>query len=120
MVILIGLAILLQQPLFIALLWAIQVISLWQGMQANLLVQLAAPLLRRRAAGAPTESRELLRFNGSIAVGLLTLSIFLFWLRPDSWVGYLFAGMVAAASLLAICGFCVGCFLYYQLKRVRR
>nr|WP_309225027.1 DUF4395 family protein [Paenibacillus sp. JMULE4] len=38
---------------------------------------------------------------------------------PGSWVGYLFAGMVAAAAFVAICGFCVGCFLYFQFKQLR-
>ncbi|WP_426454066.1 DUF4395 domain-containing protein [Paenibacillus sp. S-38] len=114
------LAVVFQLPVLIVALWAIQVLGLWQGIRANLIVQLAAPLLRHRIAGAPTESRELQRFNNSIAVGLLTLSLISFWISPGSWIGYLFAGMVALAALVAICGFCVGCFLYYQFKRMRR
>ncbi|MCZ8522755.1 MULTISPECIES: DUF4395 domain-containing protein [Paenibacillus] len=113
-------ALVLKLPVLIAALWAIQVLGLWQGIRANVIVQLAAPLLRGRVAGAPTEAAELQRFNNSIAVGMLTLSLLAFWLSPGGWVGYLFAGMVALAALAAICGFCVGCFLYYQFKRLRR
>ncbi|MBP1155621.1 MULTISPECIES: DUF4395 domain-containing protein [unclassified Paenibacillus] len=114
------LAILFQQPFLIAALWAIQMIGLWQGVRANLIVQLAAPLLRSRIAGAQTEAAELQRFNNSIAVALLTLSILSFWLMPGGWIGYLFAGVVAIAAFVAICGFCVGCFIYFQFKQLRR
>ncbi|MGF7030725.1 hypothetical protein J2T17_001630 [Paenibacillus mucilaginosus] len=120
MVLFVLLAVVFQLPVLIVALWAIQVLGLWQGVRANLIVQLAAPLLRQRIAGAPTESPELQRFNNSIVVGLLTLSLISFWISPGGWIGYLFAGMVALAALAAICGFCVGCFLYYQLKRQRR
>ncbi|RKI98125.1 DUF4395 family protein, partial [Butyricicoccus sp. 1XD8-22] len=30
--------------------------------------------------------------------------------------GYIFTIMVAVASFVAILGFCVGCFIFYQLK----
>jgi Domain of unknown function (DUF4395) len=33
--------------------------------------------------------------------------------------GYIFAGMVAVAASIALAGFCVGCFLYYQFKLQR-
>ncbi len=115
-VLLVVLAIIFQQPFLIAALWAIQVIGLWQGVRANLIVQLAAPLLHGRIAGAQTEAAELQRFNNSIAVILLTLSVVSFWLMPGSWVGYLFAGMVAAAAFVAICGFCVGCFFIFPIQ----
>jgi hypothetical protein len=110
----------LLQPVLIVALWAIQVLGLWQGVRGNLNMLLASPLLKGRIAGAPTESRELQRFNNSIAVVLLTLSILSFWLRPESWIGYFFASLVAIAAFMAICGFCIGCFLYYQFKRLRR
>ncbi|MDQ1909147.1 DUF4395 domain-containing protein [Paenibacillus sp. GD4] len=120
MVIIILLAIALQQPVLILALWAIQLISLWQGIRSNLIVQLAAPFLRNRIAGAPTEARELQRFNGAIAVILLTIANVCFWYEESSVWGYVAAGMVALAAFIALCGFCVGCFLYYQFKRLRR
>ncbi|MCR8631780.1 DUF4395 domain-containing protein [Paenibacillus radicis (ex Xue et al. 2023)] len=111
------LAIVLQQPVFIAAIWAIQVIGLWRGFRANLIVRLATPFLASRVAGAQTESAELLRFNNSIAVILLTISLFCFWVIHSAVAGYIAAAMVAIAALIAICGFCVGCFLYYQFKK---
>ena len=32
-------------------------------------------------------------------------------------VGYVFTTMVAIASSVAIAGFCIGCFLHFQLKQ---
>ncbi|KZE80109.1 hypothetical protein AV654_14060 [Paenibacillus elgii] len=119
-VLLVALAAALHQPALIAALWAIQVLGLWQGIRANLIVQLAAPLLRSRVAGARTESRELLRFNNAITVVLLTLSLLAFWVNPGGWLGYVLAGIVALAALAALCGFCLGCFLYYRFKRLRK
>jgi hypothetical protein len=113
-------AILLDTPALIAALWAIQLLGLWRGIRANLFIQVAAPFLKNRIAGAQTESRELQRFNNSIAVGLLTLSLIGFWLDRDGVTGYVLAGIVALAALVAILGFCVGCFLYYHLKRLTR
>ncbi|MDF2962817.1 MAG: hypothetical protein K0S39_4552 [Paenibacillus sp.] len=120
-VVLVTLAIILQQPALIAALWAIQVIGLWRGVRANLIVMLAAPLLASKVPGAQTEAAELQRFNNSIAVILLTVSLLCFWGVGAPVAGYIAAGMVAVAALIAICGFCVGCFLYYQYKqRMRR
>lgn len=116
-VLLVVLAIVLQQPVLIAALWAIQVIGLWRGVRANLIVRLATPLLASRIAGAQTESAELQRFNNSIAVILLTVSLLCFWVLQAPLAGYTAAGMVAVAALIAICGYCVGCFLYYQFKK---
>ncbi|TDF99673.1 DUF4395 domain-containing protein [Paenibacillus piri] len=110
------LAIILQQPVLIAALWAIQLIGLWRGVRANLFVQAAMPWLASRTAGAPTEAVELQRFNNSLAVILLTVAVLCFWVFRSPLAGYIAAGMVAAAALAAICGFCVGCFLYYQFK----
>ncbi|WP_281887388.1 DUF4395 domain-containing protein [Paenibacillus sp. YYML68] len=119
-VLMIVLASILQQPILIAALWAVQVITLWRGLKVNLFVQLASPFLRKAAMSGPTEAMELTRFNNSIAVGMLTCSMLAFWLDRDGLLGYLFAGIVAVAALVALCGFCVGCFLYYQYKRLRR
>ncbi|MCS7464697.1 DUF4395 domain-containing protein [Paenibacillus doosanensis] len=111
------LAMLFRQPAFIVVLWAIQVIGLWQGARGNLFIVAAAPLLKGRIAGAATEARELQRFNNAIAVALLTVATLAFLANAHSIVGYIAAGMVAAAALAALCGYCVGCFLYYQFKK---
>jgi hypothetical protein len=109
------LAILLRQPLLIALLWIIEILPIMLGIRANLFVAIAKPFLSRKIKGAATESQELLRFNNSIAVTLLSISVICFGVNSPI-VGYVFAGMVALAAFIAICGYCVGCFLYYQWK----
>ncbi|MFE5317456.1 DUF4395 domain-containing protein [Paenibacillus sp. NPDC056579] len=114
------LGIVLQQPAWIVVLWAIQVVGLWRGARGNAFIAAAAPMLKSRIAGAPTESRELQRFNNSIAVLLLTVSTLWFLWSPESIGGYVAAGMVAVAALAALCGYCVGCFLYYQFKKNTR
>ena len=39
-------------------------------------------------------------------------------IKPDalknSLTGYILSGIVALAAFIAICGFCVGCFLFFQ------
>jgi hypothetical protein len=114
------LAILLQQPLLIALLWIIEVLPMVFGIRANLFVAIAKPFLSNKIKGAATESQELLRFNNSIAVTLLSIAVICFGIDGASIMGYVFAGMVAVAAFIAICGYCVGCFLYYQWKRRTR
>jgi hypothetical protein len=58
-----------------------------------------------------------MRFNNAIAVGCLAVAQVAF-LAGAPLVGWVFAGMVALAAA-ALAGFCVGCVLFYQLKRMR-
>ncbi|MFH5184506.1 DUF4395 domain-containing protein [Paenibacillus sp. TAB 01] len=116
-VLFIVLGIILQQPAWIIVLWLIQVAGLSLGARGNLFIRLTAPLLARKAKQSAGEAVELQRFNNSIAVGLLTIAVLCFWIGPASIAGYIFAGMVALAAFIAICGFCVGCFLYFQYKQ---
>lgn len=111
------LGIFLRQPALIIVLWLIQVVGLWLGARGNLFIRLVSPFLAGRVKSAATEAAELQRFNNSIAVLLLTIAVLCFWLSPASIAGYIFAGMVALAAFIAICGFCVGCFLYFQFKQ---
>jgi hypothetical protein len=110
------LAILLQQPILIIILWALQVIPMVLGLRANLFIKIAKPFLTNKIQGAQTESQELLRFNNSIAVVLLSIAVICFCISWSSIAGYLFAALVGIAASIAICGFCIGCFLYYQWK----
>ncbi|SFL82019.1 protein of unknown function [Paenibacillus sp. 1_12] len=110
------LAIVLQKPVLIIILWALQVLPMVLGLRANLFIRMAKPFLANKIQGAQTESQELLRFNNSIAVLLLSIAVISFCFNWSSIAGYVFAGMVGIAASIAICGFCVGCFLYYQWK----
>jgi len=102
-----------RQPLLILLLWVIQVVGLLFGVKANVFIQFAKPFLKKQISQALTESRELSRFNNLLAVIFLTISLVFFSL---GWtiVGYIVAGMLAIAAFTAICGFCLGCFIYFQ------
>lgn len=56
------------------------------------------------------------KFNASIATICLTGGLVSFLLGWEI-VGYAFTIMVATASLIAILGFCIGCFIFYQFKQ---
>lgn len=88
------------------------------GPQANLLFRLGRRLLARRLPGAPTEAASLQRFNLSLAAGMLAAAQVAFFLGAPA-LGWALALVVAGAAALALAGFCVGCFLYYQLKLAR-
>ncbi|SDS94297.1 protein of unknown function [Paenibacillaceae bacterium GAS479] len=108
----------LQWPWLIAPLWLIQVAGLMFGPKANLFIIVAKPLLTKYMAGAQTEAAELQRFNNSLAAGFLTISLILFALGW-SVAAYIFLGMMFAAALVAILGYCIGCTIYFQFKQFR-
>lgn len=108
-------ALLLHQPWILAALWIIQVIGLWPGKQWNLFVRLAKPFLQ--TAGRETQAVELQRFNNTLAVSFLTLSLLSFAL---GWTvaANLFAGLLIAAAGVALLGYCIGCTMYYWYKQI--
>jgi hypothetical protein len=118
MVLLIALAAIFQQSWIILIVFAVEVAGLVFGVKGNLFVQIARPFLASLVSRSHSEAAELQRFNNSIAVILLTLSMvsFAFGLQIT---GYVLAGMVALAAFVAICGYCIGCTLYYQYKKFR-
>ncbi len=111
------LAILTQQPLMIGLLLIIESVGLLFGLKANLFVRLAKPFLKVKDKGQ-TEARELARFNNSLAVIFLSLSS-LFFVLGWPVAGFITVGVLGFVAFVAICGFCLGCFLYYQFKMLK-
>ena len=109
------LAAITQQPLLIAMLWAIEVAGLVFGQKGNLFIRVAKPFLKKYIATASTEARELNRFNNTLAVIFLTISIICFALGW-SVAAFISAGLLALAALGGILGHCLGCFLYFQYK----
>jgi hypothetical protein len=118
MVLLILLSAIFQQPWIILIVFAVEVAGLFYGVKGNLFVRIAQPFLGNLLSRSQTESAELQRFNNSIAVILLTCSVICFSFGFPL-AGYILAGMVALAALAAICGYCIGCTMYYQYKRLR-
>lgn len=112
------LATVLQQPLIILGLFAVLLPATLFGQKGSLIFQIGIRVFARQCATAHQEDRRLQRFNNSIATILLGLAVISF---AFSWsvAGWLFAGMVAVAAGIALAGFCVGCFVYYQFKLQR-
>jgi len=99
----------------LAIPFAVQIISRTYGVKYNAFVRLLAPLLPR---SKKTESRELLRFNNLLAILFLLGALISFAFRAEI-VGYLFVAMLTVAVVLALSGFCLGCFIYFQWKQFR-
>lgn len=108
----------LQQPWLIAILWLIQIIGLIGGPTYNLFIAAVQPFAAKRAASGKTEAAELQRFNNSLGIVFLTLSLLAF-LAGWTLAGYLFAGMMGVAALAALLGYCIGCTIYFQYKQFR-
>jgi hypothetical protein len=104
-----------QQPWVTTALFVLLLPATLLGQKASLLFWLGSRLFARRIPHAERADAALQRFNNSIATLLLGLAQIAFLLgRPV--LGWAFALMVAVAAGVAIAGFCVGCFLYYQFK----
>ncbi|MGE7665409.1 DUF4395 domain-containing protein [Ureibacillus composti] len=58
------------------------------------------------------------KFNSCIAIFCLALG-FISFIVGWTIVGYIFTIMVAVASFIAILGFCIGCFIFFQLKQFK-
>lgn len=106
---------LLRQPLFTTALFLILLPAVLFGPRGSLIFQVGKRVFARRIPTAEREDRRLMRFNNTIALTLLGLAQIAFLL---GWMvlGWILAGMVLVAATVALAGFCVGCFLYFQLK----
>ncbi len=72
-------------------------------------------LFKKRLSGAAVEAFGLVRFNSAIAAVLYFCAIVSFVLQW--WIsGWILAGIVALAAAVSLCGYCIGCALYYQFK----
>ncbi len=106
---------LLQQPLVTTALFAILLPAALFGQRASLIFHAGRWLLASRIAGAEREDRRLQRFNNAIAATLLGGAQIAF-AQGQPFAGWALSLAVALAAGVALMGFCVGCFLYYQFK----
>ncbi|RJX40114.1 DUF4395 domain-containing protein [Paenibacillus pinisoli] len=111
-------AITLQLPWLIVALWIVQLVGLLLGAKANLFIVIAKPFVAKYAASGAAEAAELQRFNNSLGIVFLTCSLLSFLLGWSA-AGYVFAGMMGAAALAALLGYCIGCTIYFQYKQLR-
>lgn len=111
-------ALLLQQPLVTTALLAILIPGALFGQRWNVVFQIGKRLFATRNLTAEREDARLQRFNSTIAIVLLLLAQIAF-LSGFSVLAWAFALLVAAASVIALAGYCVGCLLYFQVQRLR-
>ncbi|QHT58983.1 DUF4395 domain-containing protein [Paenibacillus lycopersici] len=91
----------------------VQLVSRTFGVRYNLFVRILSPLM---PVSARTESRELLRFNSLLAI--LFLAVTLIGAATGLTIlAYISLAMLTAAVVLALSGFCLGCFMYFQWKQ---
>jgi hypothetical protein len=111
-VVFILLSTLFQLPfLFLVLLWVIQISGSIFG--SNLFIQLAKPFVK--VEGKETQAGELQRFNLTIGILFLTVSLLCF---ANQWniAGYIISWIFGIVALIALSGYCLGCTIYYQFK----
>jgi len=82
----------------------------------NPIIRVGKLFLKNALSTYIPEDAQQQKFNSSIASFCLAGGI-LGYLLKWQVVGYLFTGMIAIASSLAIAGFCIGCFIHFQLKQ---
>jgi hypothetical protein len=105
-------------PVFIGLALAVELGGLIWGIRGNLFIRAARPFLTKRLAASRTESRELARFNNTLAVLFLGLASG-FFLAGLPLAGYIVAGVLAVVVTAALAGYCLGCVLYYRFKMLK-
>ena len=84
----------------------------------NPIMQAGKLFLRKKPSEYIPEEWEQQQFNQLIAVSCLAGGLISFLLGWEV-AAYLFTGMVAIASFVAILGFCIGCFIRFQWQQYR-
>ena len=111
-------AIVLQQPLITTALFLILLPATLYGQRFSLIFKIGTTVFAKQCLTAEKEDRRLQRFNNSIAtilLGLAQVAFLLGW-----WIlAWVFSAMVATAAGIALAGFCIGCFLYFQFRMNR-
>lgn len=85
----------------------------------NPVMRFAKLFLRKPMGSYIPEDRDQQQFNQYIAVICLFLGMAGFAFHWQV-IAYVFSAMVLAAAFIAICGFCIGCFIRFQWLRFRQ
>jgi len=109
------LALLTQQSWITTLLFLVLLPTVLLGKRFSLIYWVGSILFQQKIQTAEYEDAGLQRFNNTIATTLLGFAQ-IFFIMGQSVLAWIFAGMVMVASGIALLGFCVGCYLYYQFK----
>lgn len=84
----------------------------------NPVMKIARLFLKKKPSEYIPEDIVQQKFNSCIAISCLVLGFIGFEVDKPV-MGYIFTIMVAAASGIAILGFCIGCFIFFQLNQFR-
>lgn len=84
----------------------------------NPIIRFGKYLLKKEPKAYIPEDATQQRFNSAIATVCLGLATVGFAFNI-SWLGWTFSVMVVLASSIAILGFCIGCFLFFQMNQYR-
>ncbi|MER1998389.1 MAG: DUF4395 domain-containing protein [Lysinibacillus sp.] len=85
-------------------------------LKVNPIIKIGRNFLKKDPQSYIPEDVDQQRFNSTIATACLTLA-FTGFAAELSWLAYTFSIMVAIASFVAILGFCVGCFIHFQINQ---
>ena len=113
------LAIVTNTPLITTALFVVILLATLFGRRLSLIYQIGSRVFARQNLTADKEDPRLMRFNNAIATFLLGLAQIAF-LSGAHVLGFVFAGIVAVAATVALLGFCLGCFLFYQFNLNKR
>lgn len=109
----------LGQPLVTTALFAIVLLAAIYGRRGSLIFAAGSRLFparnERAMAEGRWEDRRMMRFNNGIAAAMLGGAQVAF-LAGAPLVGWGLAVGVALAASVALAGFCLGCFMYTQLR----
>jgi hypothetical protein len=108
-------ALLTQQIWITTMLFLILLPTTLLGKRFSLVYFIGNILFKKQIQTSQYEDAGLQRFNNTIATTLLGFSQISF-LAGQPILAWVFASMVMLASGVALAGFCIGCFLYYQFK----
>lgn len=111
-------AFILKEPLLTTALFLLILPAALFGRRWSPVFMAGSLLFAKRIPGASTDSPEVMRFNNAIAAILLGAAQVSFLLGADT-AGWILSGIVALAAAVALCGFCFGCFLYFQFNLQR-
>ncbi|TLU85767.1 MAG: DUF4395 domain-containing protein [Chlorobium sp.] len=108
-------AIVFQQPLITSVLFFITLGAVLFGKKGSLIFFIGSRLFAEKNRNAPTDDPRLIRFNNTIATLLLGFAQIAFLLHAPL-AGWILSGMLGVATAVALGGFCLGCFLFYQFN----
>ncbi len=111
-------ALALNQPLITTALFLLILPAALFGRRASPIYHVGRRIFAKQIPAAPAEDFRVQRFNNLIAATLLGTGQVAFVLGVPV-AGWALSLAVAIAATVALLGFCLGCFLYYQFRLQR-